>query len=42
MMISVNGPEVVFCDSVVEEALKLYLEKAKRDGESDGFCADMV
>ena len=36
MWIAINGPEVVYCDSVVLEALKLYWEKSKLAGNRDG------
>ena len=36
MMIAINGPEVVHCDSVVKEALAMYWSASKMAGNREG------
>ena len=35
-IVAINGQEVVHCDTVVREALKVYWAKNKRAGSSEG------
>ena len=37
MMVAVNGPEVVKCDSIVVEIIEFYWSKAKQENEKQGY-----
>ena len=36
MMIAINGPEVVHCDSMVKEAIAMYWSSSKMTGNREG------
>ena len=42
MMIAINGPEVVHCDSVVKEAMAMYWSASKMAGNREGHKAGAV